>query len=164
MPAGNAGVCPFPGALQVASYPCPTCKWGHAMGICAQRCLQHGTCLAVIPVPVFPPAGAAAAAGIDVWLGEGAHVGTSVAGASRLVWHGVLQGLCHAATMCSARWDLRSLRNVWLLLQMLACCQPSRAGVVTVTWPRQTWRGVELLTAKPGWVLLGSTQLSPALE
>lgn len=88
----------------------------------------------------------------------------SAAGASGLVWHGVLQGLCHAATMCSARWDSCSLGNVPLLLQMLARCQPSRAGAVTVTRPRQTWCGVELLTAKPGWVFLGSTQLSPALE
>lgn len=111
------------------------CEWGHAMSICAQWCLQDGMCLAVIPVLVFPPAGAAAA-GIDVWLGEGAHVGTSVAGASGLVWHGVLQGLCHAAAMCSARWDSRSLGNVSLLLQMLAHCQTSCAGAVTVTPPR----------------------------
>lgn len=29
-------------SLQVASCPCTMCKWGHAMGICAQWCLQHG--------------------------------------------------------------------------------------------------------------------------
>lgn len=43
----------------------------------------------LIPVPVFPPAGAAAA-GIDVCLGEGAHVGMSAAGAwslrPRVAW------------------------------------------------------------------------------
>lgn len=124
------------------------------MGICAQWCLQHGTCLSMIPVPVFPPAGAAAA-GIDVCLGEGAHVGMSAAGASGLLWHGVLQGLCRAAAMCSARWDSPSLGNVSLLLQMLARCQPSCAGP-TVTRPRQIRRGVELLTAKLSWVLLSS--------
>lgn len=128
------------------------------MGICAPWCLQHGMCLAVIPMPVFPPAGAAAA-GVDVWLGEGAHVGTSVARASRLVWHGVLQGLCHAAAMCSARWDSCSLGSVSLLLQMLACCQPSPAGTVTVTRPRHLLRGVELLTAKLSWVLPSSLRL-----
>lgn len=127
------------------------------MGICAQWCLQHGPCLSVIPVPPFPPAGAATA-GIDVWLGEGAHVGMSAAGASGLVWHGVLQGLCHAAAMCSARWDLPSLGNVSLLLQMLACCQPSPAGAVTVARSRHIRRGVELLTAKLSWVLLSSLQ------
>lgn len=117
----------------------------------------------MILMPVFLPAGAAAA-GIDAWLGEGAHVGMSAARASGLVWHGVLQGLCHAATMCSARWDSCSLGNVLLLLQMLAHCQPSHTRAVTMTQPRQTWCGVELLTAKLGWVFLGSTQLSPALE
>lgn len=142
----------------MTSCPCTTCKWGHTMGMCAQWCLQHGMCLSVIPVLVFPPAGAAAA-GIDVWLGEGAHVGMSAAGASGLVWHGVLQGLCHAAAMCSARWDSHSLGNVSLLLQMLACCQPSPAGAVTVTRPRHIRHGVELLTAKRSWVLPCSLQL-----
>lgn len=76
---------------------------------------------------------------------------TSAAGASGLLWHGVLQGLCHAAAMCSARWDWCSLGNVSLLLQMLARCQPSPAGVVTVTRLRYIWHGVELLTAKLSW-------------
>lgn len=36
------------------------------MGICAQWCLQDGMCLAVLPVPVFVLAGAAATV-IDCW-------------------------------------------------------------------------------------------------
>lgn len=72
-----------------------------------------------------------------------------------LGWCGVgcSRGFCHAAAMCSARWDWCSLGNVSLLLQMLAHCQPSPAGAVTVTLPRHTWHGVELLTAKLSWVL-----------
>lgn len=86
-------------------------------------------------------------------------MGMSVARAFGLVWHGVLQGLCHAAAMCSARWDSPSLGNVSLLLQMLACCQPSPAGAVTVTRPRHILHGVELLTAKLSQVLPSSLQL-----
>lgn len=66
------------------------------MSICAQWCLQDGMCLAVIPVLVFPPAGAAAA-GIDVWLGEGAHVGTS----GRSLWAGVAWGAPGPLPRCS---------------------------------------------------------------
>lgn len=80
----------------------------------------------------------------------------SVAGTCRLAWHRVLEELYHAAATCSARWDSRSLGNVSLLLQMLAHCQPSPAGVVTVTRPRHIWCGVELLTAKLIWVLPSS--------
>lgn len=118
--------------------------------------VQTGTCrghlhmgLAAISVPVLSPAGAAAA-GIEVSLGEGAHVGMSGAGAAGLVWHEVLQGVCRAATVCSARWDSRSLGNVWLLLQTLAGRQPSPAGAVEVAQWRQMCRGAELLTANPG--------------
>lgn len=72
------------------------------MGICAWRCLQHGMRLTTVSLPVLLVAGVAAAR-IEVWLQEGAHVGMSGAGAAGLVWHGVLQGVCRAATMCSAR-------------------------------------------------------------
>lgn len=105
------------------------------MGTCMWQCLQRGMCLAAVSMPVLSPAGAPAAE-IEVWLGEGAYVGTSGAGAAGLAWHGVLQGVCCAATMCSARWDLRSLGNVSLLLQTLARRQPSRARAA---WRR--WRG-----------------------
>lgn len=101
-----------------------------------ENCHGHlHMCLAAVSTPVLSPAGAAAA-GIEVWLGKGAHVGMAGAGAAGLVWHGVLQGVCRAATMCSARWDWRSLGNVLLLLQMLARRQPSRAGAA-----RWRWRG-----------------------
>lgn len=146
----------------MASCPCTMCKWGCALGICAWRCLQHGMRLTTISVPVLLVAGVAAAR-IEVWLREGAHVGMSGAGASGLVWHGVLQGVCRAATMCSARWDSRSLRNVLLLLQTLACRQPSRAGAVRWRWRGREkhaaeWSCSQLSWGRCSWVLPSDLQ------
>lgn len=159
---GRAGVHPLPGALQVASCPCTMWKWGHATCICACWCLQRGLCLAAISMLVLSPAGAAAA-GIEVWLGEGLMWEMSGAGTARLVWPGMLQGVCRAATMCSARWDS------WKCVAPApdtgsSPAQPCWSGAVEVAWPTTTCCGAELLTVKLGgccWVL---THHSAALE
>lgn len=116
------------------------------MGICTWRCLQRGLCLAAISMPVLSPAGAAAA-GIKVWLEKGAHVGMSGARPAGLVWHGVLQGVCHVLCQIGLAFPRKCVASA--PGTGLSPAQPCRSGAAEVARPRQTCDGVELLTANP---------------